>query len=374
MRLSDLTPVYDAEGPFVTIYLDTTSEVARAADELELRWKNMLRELTDLGVHEATRDALTEARGGHAEGNTTVLIAAGREVVFRTTRPEPPVQEVVRVATLPHLLPLVDSVQLQVPHIVVLTDRQGADVLAYADTSDPALSEVVKSGRYPLRKVGTGGNWGELHHMHKVENSWEASAKEIAHHVDGLSQAVGAKLVIAAGDDRATTLLGEHLPQALQDDYQVIAGGRAADGSSGHVATRVLEVVGERVAKDVIDLLGDFAQERGQHDRAADGVEATIGALRMGAVGTLLITQELEEERRLFFGPSLELAALTRQELVDLGVEDPQSGALADVLVRAALGTAADIRLVPAGLEEAPTGGVGALLRFPTTPAEPDTA
>jgi hypothetical protein len=58
------------------------------------------------------------------------------------------------------------------------------------------------------------------------------------------------------------------------------------------------------------------------------------------------------------------LVATERQTLVDLGVEEPQQGRLSDVLVRAAVGTGADVRIVLGTGAAAPTDGVGAVLRF----------
>ena len=45
-----------------------------------------------------------------------------------------------------------------------------------------------------------------------------------------------------------------------------------------------------------------------------------------------------------------------------------------DVLIRAALGTAADVQLVPHELATAPQGGVGAVLRYADSTATPSDA
>jgi hypothetical protein len=45
-----------------------------------------------------------------------------------------------------------------------------------------------------------------------------------------------------------------------------------------------------------------------------------------------------------------------------MGVDDPQEGRLVDVLIRAAFGTGAGVRIVPAGGPG--KDGVGAILRF----------
>jgi hypothetical protein len=47
-----------------------------------------------------------------------------------------------------------------------------------------------------------------------------------------------------------------------------------------------------------------------------------------------------------------------------MGVSDLQEGPLVDVLLRAALGTAAEVLMVPAGTPDSPVDGVGALLRY----------
>ncbi|MBV9410453.1 MAG: hypothetical protein JO148_02555 [Acidimicrobiia bacterium] len=49
-------------------------------------------------------------------------------------------------------------------------------------------------------------------------------------------------------------------------------------------------------------------------------------------------------------------------DLTDLGVPDATGGALVDVVLRAALGTGAGIRMIPGA--GGPTGGVGAILRW----------
>ena len=58
MDASALTKLYSIDGPFTTIYLDTTSQTEDAAEQLEIRWKNVVRELADRGIDEATVDAL----------------------------------------------------------------------------------------------------------------------------------------------------------------------------------------------------------------------------------------------------------------------------------------------------------------------------
>ena len=84
----------------------------------------------------------------------------------------------------------------------------------------------------------------------------------------------------------------------------------------------------------------------------------------MSQVDTLVLTDARTGDATLFFGPDPTHLALTAQELLDLGVEQPWSAPAADVLIRAALGTAAEVRIVAGDVEQAPAGGIGALLRY----------
>ena len=63
-----LAKLYTVDGPFVTIYLATPSDTEDAAAQLEVRWKNVTRELAEADVDGATIEAL--ARGNGRGGET----------------------------------------------------------------------------------------------------------------------------------------------------------------------------------------------------------------------------------------------------------------------------------------------------------------
>lgn len=364
MNAATLAKLYSIDGPFVTIYLATPSEVEDAAERLETSWRNVVRDLAGAGVDSATVDALTAARGAHDRGNTRVLVAAHGTVHLAISLAQPPAREEIVTSALPRLVPLLDALSLQVPHVVVLADRTGADVLAYTSGPDPVDEQSVTTDRFPTRKVHAGG-WSSLRYDHDVEETWEASARDVAALVERVGRDIDARLVIASGDERALQLLGQYLPTHLVDRFVTIGGGgRARDGSDDVIAAEVLRVVSDTVAADTVELLADFAQQRGRGDRACEGVAATVDALRRGQVETLVLTDVRDPSGTAFFGPDPVHVALSAQELLDLGVEQPREAPLEEILVRAALGTGADVRFVGGGTEQAPAGGVGALLRY----------
>ena len=364
MDIAAISKLYAIDGPFVSVYLDTPSNLPNAAPRLDTRWKSLVQELTEAGVDQATIEAMASARGEHGLGNTRVIVAAHGKVHLATSSPQPPATEEVVVSSLPRLIPLVDAITMQIPHLVVLADRTGADVLAYTAGPEPEETESVETRRFPHRKVH-GMGWATKRWDNDVEETWELSARDVAELIDRVSRDINARLVIASGDDRALQLISQHLPTGLVDKFVKIAGGgRAVDGSDDVIAEEVLRVISDRVAADTIDLLEKFSEERGQSDRASDGVAATIEALRKSQVETLIFTDAREAEATAFVGPDPTHLALAAGELNDMGVDTAVEAPLEEALLRAALGTGADVRFVGGGLEQSPREGVGALLRY----------
>jgi hypothetical protein len=127
-------------------------------------------------------------------------------------------------------------------------------------------------------------------------------------------------------------------------------------------------VLADTLAAETVELLERFSQLRGQADGAdtgaADGVAATVEALRKGQVATLLLTDARDQGSEAWIGPDPTDLALTDVDLRDLGAGQPQRAPLDEALLRAALGTGAEVRLVSGSFEQAPAEGVGALLRY----------
>lgn len=368
MDTSTLAKLTDVDGPVVTIYLDTHADVENAEAQLDTRWKNLLRDLGNAGVDDKTQEALTAARGTVGDGGTRVLVAAGGEVQLASSLPEPPPRDEMTVAALPRLVPLIDSLTLAVPFVLVLADRSGADVYGYANAAEQVESDQVTSDRFPSHKVKFGGP-GTKRFSNDVEQSWEQSAKDVAHSVELVARDINPRRIIASGDAHALSLLHQHLPADLAEHYVTIAGGgRAVDGGDAAIAEAIEAVLADTVTGDTTDLLEQFAQERGRAGLAADGYDATIAAARMGAIDTLILTDLRDESVTGFFGPEPSQLARTAEDVVSFGAPSPREASLVEILVRAAIATDSAIRVVGGGMEQSPTDGIGALLRFPVDP------
>jgi peptide subunit release factor 1 (eRF1) len=373
MDVTEIAKLYTAHGPYVSVYLNTPVAVENAAQRLELTWRSTRKELADGGVDEVTLDALEGAvLDDRTEGNSVVAFAGHGSVLYKRRLPEELAREVASRAPLPYVVPLLSWRQSRVPHVVVLADRTGAEILAYVDDTEPVVSEEVQGSHDVIRKAQPGG-WSQLRYQHRAEDSWEGNAREIADEVDRVARSVGAEAILVGGDVHAVRLLQDNLPENAKPLVSVLeqGGGRAADGGTPFTAAEVLDKVAEVALARLQRVLDEFQEERGQGDRATDGVARTVEALRKAQVATLLVHDDPDDARTLWFGDDPSLVALRRDELTALGVDHIEEGRLADVLVRAAVGTGAEVVVVPEGGTAIPNDGAGAILRYadalPTT-------
>jgi Bacterial archaeo-eukaryotic release factor family 2 len=364
MGNAELTSLFDASGPFVSVYLNTEGDVEQAADRIALRWKNLRGELLDGGVPEATVamiDPLVD--GSHTAGATLAVIAALDGVVDARSFPEPPPRDtLVRHGPLPYVLPLLAWSQRLVPHVAVLTDRTGAD-LAARIPEQPDRTEHVEGYTGPHLHRSSPGGWSQPRYQHRAEGLWEQNAGEVAGALTELVDRVRPRFVAAAGDVRALQLLREQAPKRVTELLQVVGGElRSLDA----VFAAAAGLIAETVEGDTRALLDRFAEERGQGDRAAEGATATLEALGRSQVDTLLVVDDPGDDRTAFFGEGPNQVGADAATLDAMGVAAPAEARLADVAVRAAVGTGASIRVLDQGRHGAPLDGLGALLRFPT--------
>jgi hypothetical protein len=371
--VTEIAKLYTTHGPFVSVYLNAPIAVENAAQRLEMTWRSARRELADGGVDEVTLDALEPAiLDDRTEGNSVVAFATHGSVLYSRRLPEELGRELVLQAPLPYVTPLLSWRQTRVPHVVVLTDRAGAEILAYVDESEPVVSEEVEGSHDVIRRVQPGG-WSQRRYQQRALDSWEGNAAEICEEIERVARGVAAEAILVGGDVHAVRLIQEHLPEPLKPLVTVLerGGGRAADGGAEFTAADIMDKLAEVALARLQVVLDEFQEERGQGDRATDGIARTVEALRKAQVGTLLLHDDPDDTRTLWFGDDPSLVALRRDELTGLGVERPEEGRLADVLVRAAVGTGAEVVVVPAGGTAIPNDGVGAILRYadalPTT-------
>ena len=361
VRAPELAELVAGPGPFATVVLGTEAAVDNAAQRSEVAWKTARDDLSVAGAPEellAHVDPVVPDAHLAGDGLAVVVRADGATHVEHAATP--PVADLARWAPLPSLLQIVRWRQASPAHVVVVADREGADIVAVRRDRPDVRTEAGGEDAV-IRKVRPGG-WSNRRYQERAENTWERNAADAALQVARLCRRVDARLVVVAGDVRAVGMLRDGLPAELAPLVRVVDGGRSPDGSGPALEAEVARALDEAVAADTAALLEKLAEERGQADRAVDGADAVLAALAEARVDVLLVGDDADDDRSAWFGPEPNHVAATGLGLEDLGVEAPEQARLVDVAVRAALGTGAGVRVAPddADVPE----GLAAILRW----------
>ena len=359
--LSDLAGLTGRVGPVATVYLTTDPEVENAAMHSEQRWRAVREDLAGQGAPPEVVERVGElVPDAHHAGRCLCVVAGADGVRLRESHPEPPARDLARWADLPSLASVIEWRQMEPAHLLVLVDRQGADVIAYRPRRADLAAEV-KGRAYPVHDAASGG-WAQRHHQQNVHGNWEHNAAQVAAEVAHLAKTTEAQVIVVAGDVRARQLFIDALPTELAARSVPVDGGRGPDGSEDVVAGHAVRAASAAAARVTRDVMAKFKEQRGQHDRAVEGAAATLAALARSQAALLLLHDDPADGRTAWFGPDPGQVGASREDLEAMGVGDARQGRLADVLIRAALGTGADVRVVPG--HGGPAEGAGALLRW----------
>ena len=352
--------VFASPGPIVSVYLNTNGAVPGAAEQVALRWKNLRRRLLDDDVAPAAALDVIEPLTvrAHAFGPALVAIAGTGGLLYSTHLPESRDDDLAVVGPLPHLVPLLAVAQRLLPYIVVVTDRLGAEFFVVRPDATDLRTEVEGEEKHVTRSAP--GGWSQRRFQQRAENRWEANARGVADALTRLADTHSPRLVVVSGDVRAVQFLRDHLPSRVTDLLTEIQG----EYRDIDEALRLAEqIVAARADADAEEALAAHARELGQDDLATAGPAATLDALVRGQVDTLLLDPTRTTGQTAWFGPDVTQVAATARALRSAGVADPQQAQLVDVAIRAALGTAAGVRITLPGAGGIAPSGIGALLR-----------
>lgn len=348
--------------PVATVVVTAPNAGEHARDQLDIRVKDIASQLEERGATSAVvdsvistiRDELSGADSGRWIG---VIADASRTVVVPLVDAA---AEVVDVGHLPRFVPFVHDRFEHRPHVVVRCDRTGAEIARV--TRHGRTDREVEGDEQHVQKVSQGG-WSQARLQRHSEHTWDQNAQEIVDAVVRDAEAVDAALIVVTGDGRAVQLVEQHLPDTWRDRL-VTDDVEPTDAASDEaVFVKAITLVRDRSATELVELLQRFAEERGQDDQAADGVDEVFEALRRGAVDTLLVAADVDDE---VFVATSDPRQVSRDEdaLVEFGFADVVPARLSDAAIAAAAAGGSAVVVVPEHGPDSPTGPVGALLRY----------
>ncbi len=383
MELHWLKPLLGRPAPFVTVCLDATrAESAGEAAAVE-RWRALRRDLVHAGAADGLLDEIGDAvaRPTHLrEPHGRVIVADAEGVRVDRVLAEAPVRSWAVRGPAPALLPVVRAACQSVRSLLVVVDRQGAE-LTFADETGPHPTrqlEVVEGGHDVVHKGNEGGLSDRRTHA-RAEDSWERNAQVVAVEVDKVVAEKKPELLLVAGDVRAVALLREAVGQRARAMWVEVPGGSRSDGvnQAAFAAQLRSALTAHRTARTGA-VLAEFREEQGRGAGAVTELSDVVAVLRRGQARELVLHDSIAGAsspiagRTAWVGPDPLQLALTRSELEAIGVTEGAREIPADIaLVRAAVGQDAGLTFATNGAVDL-VDGVGVLLRWSdgSTPSE----
>ena len=295
--MATLRDLCTMDGPFATVVMPTPSATQDALHRLEVHRKHVRRGLENAGLDELRIEALddTLAAMPHGRGDAVVVIQPADGPSYSEFLVEQDADERIDVDGLPRFAPILENRQRSIPHVTVITDRTGADIVIVEPGQEVTNVEVEGDTLHLHR--GPYGGWSQRSVQQRAENQWDHNAGDVAEQLAKVVEQIGARLVAVQGDVRAVQLLQEHLPDDVRAITHVIDVGQV-----GAMSEATARLCADVVARDTLDVVNRLREGRGAQT-SADGPAATMAALAEGRVATLLVHDDHEDERRAWFDP-----------------------------------------------------------------------
>ncbi|MEO8266111.1 MAG: Vms1/Ankzf1 family peptidyl-tRNA hydrolase [Ilumatobacteraceae bacterium] len=289
-----------------------------------MEWKNALKQMsTRWSVDEVASVDAFVGELAHDGGPALVLIHGQGGETFVKFLAEPVSQGVVHEGPVPRLATIIEARQRALPHVVVQTDRAGADLTAFYGSDVLATEQVQGEVEYIHR--GAPGGWSQKRFQQRAENTWEHNGNDVAAAVASLARTVGAQLIAVAGDVRAQGFVLSALPADL-----VGVAVKIDEGSPDGISDQVVRLLSSQVASRIAEL-ADRLRTGLATGLATTELDDVVSAAATGRVDTLLVCDD-------------DLDVPTTEHEV-AGV--PAGTRLVDAAIVAALRTDATIYVVP---------------------------
>ena len=176
--------------------------------------------------------------------------------------------------------------------------HDGGEIASVTGAGTEQDEEVTGTG-WPVHKT-KGGGWAQLRYQRSTEEAWETNAKELAGRVTAEARAVGAELIMVAGDPVARTLLVRQLGPDLAAITVVID--REVTADSKQIAQAADQALAEHVERRARERFEHWRTQLA-HDRGVDGLPATMTALRDGGVAELVLADHPTSAATAWIGP-----------------------------------------------------------------------
>lgn len=352
----------DARGPFVSVYFDDSHDAPDAAEQLEVKWRDIQRELlaqnATPGLISMLERAITESRPAVGRGGRG-LIAVAEGVLIDERLVVAPTTPVARVSALPYIAPLVRYGSFPEACILLAVDHVGADLTLRR--GDSVRTETIDPGGYPVHKVAASDihGWGDS--QHRVEEAVRKNVRAVAEQLTDACDRHPAEIVFVIGQDRVRAELLAAVPERVRARVVQPGVGARPTGMDETVRRAITAELQKSWLGATTEVAERFRAEVGRGSGlAVSGIAPVCAALREDAVATLIIGDALDQT--VLAGDDPTIIAPDADTLSTFGVAPSRTLRADEAIPFAAMACGAE--LVRADESLRVPDGFAALLRF----------
>jgi hypothetical protein len=298
--LRALPPGSAASGLVVTATVPVPDAPTERQYAWEVAWADAVRQAGQLGADADTAGALAVGADKPVTGGTRVVVAADGEVLLARWVSPGAGSTSVLVGPLPHLKEVAAAAARRPACVVVLADRDGADVIVHASGDQPGQRFPVGVRPGEQHDPHAGRPPGQLHgerHLtdREPESGGRANAEFIAGRVSAAAERAGAHIVLGAGDQHILDAVAAHLPDSI-GAITAIAGRREPDGLDDHLSGAIGAALDE-ITATAISAVGDLIDEHAAQPTpaAVRGIRAVADQLAQQQVAVLLLAADVAD-------------------------------------------------------------------------------
>ncbi|OEV04188.1 hypothetical protein [Streptomyces oceani] len=388
MEVGFLSPLFDRPGPWASVYLDTTAlspdphpRAERAAHAACARLRG---QGADPRTCRAVYEAMTTPAEPPAPPGRAIFATDGTVVLAPPLATAPDGGPHACWEALPHTGPLLELAETNPACVVARVRPDGATFELHGPYG--VLDAGRVRGDWPVHRSSP-ADWSVCHFRPTEPDDDTRGAELVADGIRNCAARTRPELVILAGDRAVRMAVLERLPAGLRsrtvhadertgtaDGPPQVAGERG--GTTDPIAPEVARIRathGRRHARSTMEcfLSGRLPTDDGRI-AAAEGVPALIDAARQHRIGSLIVRPEgVDLHREVWVGQDPEQLAVRPTDAQLLGGQQPATARADDALVRSAATSGAEVlcvrpyELAPGTPDGLPSGGLGALLRWP---------
>jgi hypothetical protein len=303
-RLRGLRPGTSPSDQVVTASVPVPDSPGEVEYFWEVAWTDAVRQAGELGADPATAQALHVGAGDaqqHGPG-TRVVVAVHGEVLHDQWLGQSIGENSVVVGPLPRLSAAASAAAARPACVVVVADRDGADVIAHASGTEVAVEHFLVGNREPsqsghVREKPPAVHHGERHLTgSEPVSGGEQNAVEVAARIDEAATRVGAHIVLGAGDQHILDAVSAHLSGSL-GPIVTVEGRRTRSGRDDHMGPAIGAAL-DQIAAAATSEIGDeiAAKAGGDNPGAVRGLTAVAEQLAEEQVAVLLLAADIARE------------------------------------------------------------------------------